>query len=100
MNLRLKSGTGVLIDDAAGMYSSTKVYDDTNIEEIESLSTTQPHRLVDSTIVEADQEGTYSALEDSFLIKSLLSLSPITVLTLGNLSVTSLAFSGVLTRAT
>ena len=65
-NYTLKSGTGVLIDDAAGMYSNTKVYDDTNIEEIESLSTTQPHRLVDSTIVEADQEGTYSALEDSF----------------------------------
>lgn len=51
------SGTGVLDDDAAGMYASTKVFDDTKIEEIEALPLTQPHRLVDSQIVEADKEG-------------------------------------------
>lgn len=39
------------------MYASTKVFDDTKIEEIEALPLTQPHRLVDSTIAEADTEG-------------------------------------------
>ncbi|KAH8111364.1 NAD-binding protein [Phellopilus nigrolimitatus] len=51
------SGTGVLDDDAAGMYTGEKVYDDTKVEEIEALPLTQPHRLVDSTIVAADNEG-------------------------------------------
>lgn len=51
------SGTAVLDDDAGGMYVNKKVYDDANIEEIEALPITQPHRLVDSTIVAADEEG-------------------------------------------
>ncbi|PAV17650.1 NAD-binding protein [Pyrrhoderma noxium] len=51
------SGTAVLDDDADGMYVNEKVYDDANIEEIEALPLSQPHRLVDSTVVAADEEG-------------------------------------------
>ena len=40
------------------MYVNEKVYDDANIEEIEALPLSQPHRLVDSTVVAADEEGT------------------------------------------
>ena len=64
-----QSGTGVLDDDAAGMYSSTKVYDDLNVEDIEALPLTQPHRLVDSTIIKADKEGIATSFQGSRLVK-------------------------------
>ncbi|KAF5341809.1 hypothetical protein D9611_001566 [Ephemerocybe angulata] len=51
------SGTGVLIDDARGMYASDTVYNDLNISQLESIPSTQPHRNVDLAIVEADTEG-------------------------------------------
>ncbi|THH10441.1 hypothetical protein EW145_g1343 [Phellinidium pouzarii] len=51
------SGTAVLDDDAAGMFTGEKVYDDMKIEEIEALPSSQLHRAVDSAIVSADKEG-------------------------------------------
>lgn len=51
------SGTGVLIDDAAGNYVTDKIYSDLDIPMIESLPKTQPHREVDIEVVAADQKG-------------------------------------------
>ncbi|KAF9468157.1 NAD(P)-binding protein [Collybia nuda] len=51
------SGTGVLADDANGMYSTNEVYSDLDIEKLEALAPTQPHREVDLALVKADTEG-------------------------------------------
>jgi len=51
------SGTGVLIDDAMGMFAYDTVYNDCDADRIETLPPTQPHRNVDLEIVKADQEG-------------------------------------------
>ncbi|KAI0331860.1 NAD-P-binding protein [Cubamyces sp. BRFM 1775] len=51
------SGTGVLTDDARGMYATETIYSDLNVEQIKSIPPTALHRNVDLTIVEADQEG-------------------------------------------
>ncbi|KAF8205275.1 NAD-P-binding protein [Mycena galopus ATCC 62051] len=51
------SGTGVISDDAKGMYAGTTVYDDSDAEQIESIAPTQMHRNVDVAITEADAEG-------------------------------------------
>ncbi|KAJ7484160.1 hypothetical protein FB451DRAFT_1231665 [Mycena latifolia] len=51
------SGTGVLTDDAKGMFASDVVYDDTNPAQLETLEPEQPHRNVDLTLIEADKEG-------------------------------------------
>ncbi|KAF5375586.1 hypothetical protein D9757_008519 [Collybiopsis confluens] len=50
------SGTGVLSDDAAGMYASETIWDDADPEQMASLKPSQPHRPVDSKIVAADEE--------------------------------------------
>jgi len=51
------SGTGVLIDNAKGMFAYDTIYNDNDIEQIESLAPTQIHRNVDLEIVKADGEG-------------------------------------------
>jgi nucleoside-diphosphate-sugar epimerase len=51
------SGTGVLIDNAKGMFACDTIYNDNNVEQIESLAPTQPHRNVDLEIIKADGEG-------------------------------------------
>ncbi|KAJ8072687.1 hypothetical protein PM082_016246 [Marasmius tenuissimus] len=51
------SGTGVLMDDANGMYASKTIYNDENVSQIESLPPSQPHRHVDLAIVAGDKEG-------------------------------------------
>ncbi|RDB25814.1 Uncharacterized protein C2A9.02 [Hypsizygus marmoreus] len=51
------SGTGVLVDDAQGMYATKTIYSDLDIEKLESLPPTQPHRDVDLAIVAADTQG-------------------------------------------
>ncbi|THH08886.1 hypothetical protein EW145_g2403 [Phellinidium pouzarii] len=51
------SGTGVLADDARGMFAYDKVYDDSNVEDIESLAPSQIHRPVDIAVTEADKAG-------------------------------------------
>jgi len=51
------SGTGVLIDNAAGMYATDVVYSDLDLKQIESLQETQIHRNVDLAIVDADKQG-------------------------------------------
>ncbi|KAG0697656.1 hypothetical protein DFH29DRAFT_944933 [Suillus ampliporus] len=51
------SGTGVLIDDAAGNYATDKIYSDLDIPMIESLPKTQRHREVDLEIIAADKQG-------------------------------------------
>jgi len=51
------SGTGVLADNAAGMYATETIYNDLDVAQIESLADTQMHRDVDLLIVEADKAG-------------------------------------------
>ncbi|KAI9509792.1 hypothetical protein F5148DRAFT_1184421 [Russula earlei] len=51
------SGTGVLVDNAAGLHDTDVVYVDINPETIESLPETAPHRSVDLAVVSADREG-------------------------------------------
>ncbi|KAF8071698.1 hypothetical protein FPV67DRAFT_1482350 [Lyophyllum atratum] len=51
------SGTGVLVDDAGGMYATTDIYSDLDVVKLNTLPPTQPHREVDITIVEADTQG-------------------------------------------
>ncbi|TFK56012.1 NAD(P)-binding protein [Heliocybe sulcata] len=51
------SGTGVLVDNAKGMYASDVVYSDTDISLIETLKPSQPHRPVDILVSEAGAEG-------------------------------------------
>ena len=52
-----QSGTGVLADNAAGVYATEKVYDDAKVEDIESLAETQIHRPVDLAVTQADIDG-------------------------------------------
>ncbi|KAI0938010.1 hypothetical protein AcV7_003323 [Taiwanofungus camphoratus] len=49
--------SGVLSDQANGMYSTDVIYSDMDIAQIESLPPTAVHRNVDLAIVEADQQG-------------------------------------------
>ncbi|KAJ6452317.1 hypothetical protein C8R47DRAFT_1169286 [Mycena vitilis] len=51
------SGTGCLGDGAKGMFASETVYNDTDIQQIETLAFTQPHHNVDLAIVDADTQG-------------------------------------------
>ncbi|EAU85510.2 hypothetical protein CC1G_06411 [Coprinopsis cinerea okayama7 len=51
------SGTGVLIDDARGMYASDTIYSDLDIATLASIPRTQPHREVDLAVIDADNEG-------------------------------------------
>jgi len=52
-----QSGTGVLADNAEGRYEGTDIYSDLDIPKIESLPDTQPHRIIDRTVVAAAEEG-------------------------------------------
>jgi len=51
------SGTGVLADQAAGMFAGEKVYNDASVEDIESLPLTQIHRPVDVAVIDAGKAG-------------------------------------------
>jgi len=51
------SGTGVLTDNALGMYSTDVVYSDLDIPLIETLKPSQPHRPVDILVSQAGNEG-------------------------------------------
>ncbi|ETW83553.1 hypothetical protein HETIRDRAFT_380746 [Heterobasidion irregulare TC 32-1] len=51
------SGTGVFMDDARGEYGQDHIYYDTNIQDMESLPATAPHRNVDIEVTEADKLG-------------------------------------------
>ncbi|KAG6831796.1 hypothetical protein H0H92_007473 [Tricholoma furcatifolium] len=51
------SGTGVLVDDANGQHSTGTVYSDLDLQKLESLPPSQPHRIVDLSIVDADTQG-------------------------------------------
>ncbi|KLO17101.1 NAD-binding protein [Schizopora paradoxa] len=51
------SGTGVLADQAAGLYTGEKVYNDANPDDIESLPLTQVHRPVDVAVIDAGKAG-------------------------------------------
>lgn len=53
---------GVLIDDVQGMHSTKNVYSDLDINKLETLAPTQPHRNVDLTLVEADAQGVVCSL--------------------------------------
>ena len=45
------------MDNAAGLHDTDVIYDDTNVEQIESLPDTAFHRSVDLAIVAADKDG-------------------------------------------
>ncbi|KAH9168824.1 hypothetical protein EDB89DRAFT_1855069 [Lactarius sanguifluus] len=47
----------LLMDNAAGLCETDVIYADTNPEQIESISDTAAHRLVDREVVAADKEG-------------------------------------------
>ncbi|KAJ6456961.1 NAD-binding protein [Mycena sanguinolenta] len=49
--------TGVISDDAKGMYAGTTVYDDSDADQMESIPPTQMHRDVDLAVTAADAEG-------------------------------------------
>ncbi|KAK7039714.1 hypothetical protein R3P38DRAFT_489653 [Favolaschia claudopus] len=51
------SGTGEISDDAKGMHSDITIYDDSDVDQIKSISPTQMHRDVDLAITAADAEG-------------------------------------------
>ncbi|KAG6379927.1 hypothetical protein JVT61DRAFT_10494 [Boletus reticuloceps] len=51
------SGTGVLIDNAKGMYAYDTIWDDMNPDQLETLPDTQFHRNVDLLVVAADKQG-------------------------------------------
>jgi nucleoside-diphosphate-sugar epimerase len=51
------SGTGVLADDAKGMFAYDTIYDDSDADQIETLLPSQIHRNVDLVNVNADKEG-------------------------------------------
>ncbi|KAG7089743.1 hypothetical protein E1B28_011397 [Marasmius oreades] len=51
------SGTGVLRDDANGMYATKIIYNDEDVAQLETLPPSQPHRNVDLAIIAADKEG-------------------------------------------
>ena len=53
----LSDNAGVLVDNAKGMFATNTIYSDLNIPQLESLPDSQPHRLVDVTLVKADSEG-------------------------------------------
>lgn len=53
------------------MYTGQKIYNDLNVEEIEALPFSQPHREVDSAIVEADEEGERFRAITNGLLRSL-----------------------------
>ncbi|KAJ7119847.1 hypothetical protein C8R44DRAFT_853853 [Mycena epipterygia] len=53
---------GVLRDNARGMFVGETIYDDTDADQIESLSPAQPHRNVDLEIINADKDGTVPIL--------------------------------------
>jgi hypothetical protein len=45
------------MDHAEGMYATDTIYSDLDLDKLEALPRTQPHRIVDLTVVEADQQG-------------------------------------------
>lgn len=51
------SGTGVLMDNAAGMYQYDTIWNDADPEQMATLPPTQIHRDVDLAVVGADKEG-------------------------------------------
>ncbi|OBZ72277.1 hypothetical protein A0H81_07905 [Grifola frondosa] len=51
------SGTGVLRDNAVGMFPTSTIYYDSDPDQMETLAPTQPHRNVDLAIVDADKQG-------------------------------------------
>ncbi|KAJ8456487.1 hypothetical protein ONZ45_g18699 [Pleurotus djamor] len=51
------SGTGVLADNAAGMYSYDTIWNDADPEQMATLPPTQVHRNVDLPILDADTAG-------------------------------------------
>jgi len=48
---------GLLVDKADGKFEGQMFYDDTDVEQMNSIPETQIHRNVDLLVVEADKEG-------------------------------------------
>ncbi|KIY62891.1 NAD(P)-binding protein [Cylindrobasidium torrendii FP15055 ss-10] len=51
------SGCAVLKDEAMGKFASETIWDDTDVDKLAQLPPTQPHRVVDLQVLEADTEG-------------------------------------------
>lgn len=66
------------------MHSTSTIYSDMNIKQLEGLAPTQPHREVDLTVVEADETGTCHStcplpirnLDQSGILKTHIILPP------------------------
>lgn len=54
-----QSGTGVLADDAAGLFAGDTIYSDLDAKQIETIPDEAPHRVVDLAVVAADAEGVH-----------------------------------------
>ena len=55
--MHAQSGTGVITDDARGLYAGDVVYDDVNLEQLKSIPATAFHRNVDLLVFDADFHG-------------------------------------------
>ncbi|KAL0063869.1 hypothetical protein AAF712_009223 [Marasmius tenuissimus] len=51
------SGAAVISDSAIGEYASDTIFDDTNLEQLESIPPNAPHRPVELKVLDADEEG-------------------------------------------
>ncbi|KAM0755789.1 NAD(P)-binding protein [Meredithblackwellia eburnea MCA 4105] len=62
------SGAGILIDNAAGLVSSDKIYSDKHPEAIDALPPTAPHRDVDFMIRDAIKSGDLGSARVAILL--------------------------------
>jgi len=53
----LKLTLAVINDTAVGEYTSETIYDDENVEQLDSISPDALHRAVDLKVLKADEEG-------------------------------------------
>lgn len=70
------SFSGVLSDNAEGLYHTETIWNDADPAQIATIAPTQPHRDVDLLIVDADKEGECTALSQvGYTILTLTSIT-------------------------
>jgi hypothetical protein len=57
ITMKLDIATETLTDDSRGIHKSDTIFSDLDTAQLASLPCTQPHRKVDRTLVDADQQG-------------------------------------------
>lgn len=53
----MKSGTGILIDNALGKFAGEDIFSDLDVSKIDAIPVTAPHRESDTNILEASKQG-------------------------------------------